>query len=190
MTYAVKEIFKTIQGEGANAGRVATFCRFAGCNLACDFCDTDFVGGQPYETAAELADAILGESGDCRFVVLTGGEPLLQVDAGLIGALRRLGFYIAIETNGTVARPAYVDWVCVSPKSKDIVLRSGNELKLVYPQPDVPPEAFDGLAFDRFSLQPIDGPNRDANTAATIAYCLEHPKWNLSLQTHKFAGLR
>lgn len=210
MTYAVKEIFKTLQGEGRFAGRVAVFCRFAGCNLwsgreaerneaVCTFCDTDFVGvdgtlGGRYAEAQGLADAITREWGElraARFVVLTGGEPLLQVDAPLIEALHGRGFEIAVETNGTVEAPAEIDWLCVSPKAgAELKVRSGDELKLVYPQPGALPEAFSHLSFRRFSLQPMDGPDREANTAAAIAYCLAHPQWNLSLQTHKHLGIR
>jgi 7-carboxy-7-deazaguanine synthase len=210
VSYAVKEIFMTLQGEGAQAGRAAVFCRFAGCNLwsgreqdrhsaTCQFCDTDFVGtdgtlGGRYATAAMLADAILGQwSGEDedRFAVLTGGEPLLQLDAALIEALHRRGFAIAVETNGTIAPPGGLDWICVSPKAgSELVIRSGDELKLVYPQDGVSPEDFAGLAFARFSLQPMDGPDIRENTARSIDYCLKHPKWRLSLQTHKTVGIR
>ena len=194
MSYAVKEIFKTLQGEGAQAGRPAVFCRFAGCNLACTFCDTDFSGGDSFATTQALVDAIeqawQGPAGH-RFVVLTGGEPLLQVDAPLIEQLHARGFEIAIETNGTLDAPAGIDWVCVSPKSIDgLRLQRGDELKLVYPQHDVPPEAFAHLPFRRFSLQPMDGPALAENTARVIAYCLAHPQWQLSLQTHKTLGIR
>ena len=194
MSYAVKEIFKTLQGEGAQAGRPAVFCRFAGCNLACTFCDTDFSGGDSFATTQALVDAIeqawQGPAGH-RFVVLTGGEPLLQVDAPLIEQLHARGFEIAIETNGTLDAPAGIDWVCVSPKSIDgLRLQRGDELKLVYPQHDVPPEAFAHLPFRRFSLQPMDGPALAENTARAIAYCLAHPQWQLSLQTHKTLGIR
>jgi 7-carboxy-7-deazaguanine synthase len=194
MSYAVKEIFKTLQGEGAQAGRPAVFCRFAGCNLACDFCDTDFTGGESYASASALADMIERAwqgTPDHRFVVLTGGEPLLQVDAPLIEELHARGFAIAVETNGMFDAPAGIDWLCVSPKSCDgLRLRRGDELKLVYPQDDVPPEAFAHLGFRRFSLQPMDGPARADNTARAIAYCLAHPQWQLSLQTHKYLGIR
>jgi 7-carboxy-7-deazaguanine synthase (Cx14CxxC type) len=210
VSYAVKEIFLTLQGEGAQAGRVAVFCRFAGCNLwsgrdedragaACSFCDTDFVGmdgtrGGRYPTAASLAAAIAAEWGEARerrFVVLTGGEPLLQVDAGLIAALHGEGFAIAIETNGTLPAPPGLDWVCVSPKGRSaLCITSGDELKLVYPQPEAPPENFAHLDFARFSLQPMDGPELAANTAKTIAYCLAHPRWQMSVQTHKTLGIR
>ena len=210
MTYAIKEIFLTLQGEGAHAGRAAVFCRFSGCNLwsgreqdraeaVCTFCDTDFVGldgtlGGRYATADDLADTIAAQwsgGADNRYVVLTGGEPLLQVDAALIDALHARGFAIGIETNGTIAAPAEMDWVCVSPKSgADLKLRAGHELKLVYPQPDAPPERFESLAFERFSLQPMDGPDAVINTELAIAYCLKHPQWRLSVQTHKTLGIR
>jgi len=210
MSYVVKEIFLTLQGEGVRAGRVAVFCRFAGCNLwsgreadrsvaQCRFCDTDFVGtdgtrGGRYVGAAELADAIECEWGTARarrFTVLTGGEPLLQVDDALVNELHARGFEIAIETNGTLAPLAGIDWVCVSPKAgTELKARAGDELKLVYPQPGAPPEAFDGLAFAHFSLQPMDGPELARNTAEAVAYCLRHPKWRLSLQTHKVLGIR
>ena len=210
MSYAVKEIFMTLQGEGAQAGRAAVFCRFAGCNLwsgreqdrqsaICRFCDTDFVGtdgtlGGRYASADALADTIAGqwtgEDAD-RFTVLTGGEPLLQLDATLIAALHARGFAIAIETNGTIAPPHGLDWICVSPKAgAEIVIREGHELKLVYPQEGAPPEDFADLSFARFSLQPMDGPEIRENTARTIDYCLKHPKWRLSLQTHKTLGIR
>jgi len=210
MSYAVKEIFLTLQGEGAHAGRATVFCRFTGCNLwsgreadrataQCRFCDTDFVGtdgtrGGRYETAEELADAIEQEWGgtrDFRAVVLTGGEPLLQVDRALLDALHARGFWIAVETNGTIARPPGLDWICVSPKAgTQLFLRSGDELKLVYPQPGAPPEDFSTLDFRRFSLQPMDGPQVADNTARAVAYCLAHPQWRLSLQTHKALGIR
>lgn len=209
-SYAVKEIFLTLQGEGMQAGRPAVFCRFAGCNLwsgreqdrqeaVCRFCDTDFVGtdgtkGGRYRDARSLADAIASEwtAGDAnRLCVLTGGEPLLQVDAELIDALHAQGFTIAIETNGTVAPPPGLDWICVSPKAgSELVLRQGHELKLVYPQPGAMPDAFAGLAFERFSLQPMDGPDAVKNTEQAIAYCLKHPQWRLSVQTHKTLGIR
>ncbi len=210
MSYAVKEIFKTLQGEGAQAGRAAVFCRFAGCNLwtgreedrataQCRFCDTDFVGmdgtlGRRYSSADHLADTIAESwAGPAphRFVVLTGGEPLLQVDAGLIAALHARGFEIAIETNGTVEAPSDIDWVCVSPKTPDeLKIRKGHELKLVYPQAGLPPERFAGLDFERFSLQPMDGRDVVENTRRAIAYCLDHPQWQLSTQTHKHLGIR
>ena len=209
MTYSVKEIFLTLQGEGGQAGRAAVFCRFAGCNLwtgreqdragaVCCFCDTDFVGtdgpgGGKFATAAELAAAAAAAwSGppENRLVVLTGGEPLLQVDAALVEALHAAGFSIALETNGTLAAPAGIDWICVSPKSDaPLAQTTGQELKLVYPQDGVDPARFEGLAFERFSLQPMDGPERDAATRAAVAYCLAHPRWRLSLQTHKYLGI-
>ena len=207
--YAVKEIFLTLQGEGAQTGRRAVFCRFAGCNLwsgreedraeaVCQFCDTDFVGtdgtrGGKY-AAAELAQTIEREWGDDRhhrFVVLTGGEPLLQVDEALIAALHGVGFEIAVETNGTVEPPAGLDWVCVSPKAGiELVVQTGNELKLVFPQQGAAPEDFVDLAFEHFSLQPMDGPDVGANTVRAIAYCIQHPQWRLSLQTQKALGIR
>ncbi len=210
MSYAVKEIFLTLQGEGAQAGRTAVFCRFAGCNLwsgreadraeaQCRFCDTDFVGtdgtrGGRYASAEDLADTIEAEWGAPRagrFVVLTGGEPLLQVDAALTAALHARGFEIAVETNGTLAAPAGLDWICVSPKAgTELRLRSGDELKLVYPQTGAEPERFAALDFTRFSLQPMDGPDLPDNTRRAIAYCLAHPRWRLSLQMHKALGIR
>ena len=209
MSYAVKEIFYTLQGEGVQAGRPSVFCRFAGCNLwsgresdraaaACDFCDTDFVGtdgagGGRYAGAAALAAAVAAAwptDAGRRFVVCTGGEPLLQLDPPLVEALHREGFEIAVETNGTIAAPAGVDWICVSPKSTaELVQTSGHELKLVYPQADAPPAKFAGLAFDTFILQPMDGPDRLANTQACTDYCLAHPQWRLGLQTHKIVGI-
>ncbi|WP_316201121.1 MULTISPECIES: 7-carboxy-7-deazaguanine synthase [unclassified Bradyrhizobium] len=210
MSYAVKEIFMTLQGEGAQAGRAAVFCRFAGCNLwsgreadrataTCRFCDTDFVGtdgtlGGRYETAAALAEAIGGQwTGGAadRYTILTGGEPLLQVDADLIEALHARGFAVGVETNGTLIPPDGIDWICVSPKAgAELQLRQGHELKLVYPQHGAEPETFAGLAFERFSLQPMDGPESAANTARAIDYCQHHPQWRLSLQTHKMIGIR
>jgi 7-carboxy-7-deazaguanine synthase (Cx14CxxC type) len=209
--YSVKEIFYTLQGEGANAGTPAVFCRFAGCNLwsgreadrtdaVCNFCDTDFVGtdgdgGGKFADAQALARAVeaawpTGVSSH-RFVVCTGGEPLLQLDSGAIEAFHARGFRVAIETNGTLAPPAGVDWVCVSPKaSAALALRSGNELKLVYPQDDALPERFESLAFEHFFLQPMDGPARERNTREAIDYCLAHPRWRLSLQSHKIIGIR
>jgi len=209
MTYAVKEIFLTLQGEGGQVGRPAVFCRFAGCNLwsgreqdresaICNFCDTDFVGmdgegGGRFATADKLAAAVeaawRGGPND-RLVVLTGGEPLLQVDAALIDALHARGFSLALETNGTIAAPEGVDWICVSPKAQAPLAQvSGHELKLVYPQPGVDPARFEGLSFERFLLQPMDGPARAENTQAAIAYCLAHPRWRLSVQTHKYLGI-
>jgi 7-carboxy-7-deazaguanine synthase (Cx14CxxC type) len=210
MSYAVKEMFYSLQGEGRHAGRPAVFCRFAGCNLwsgrerdrasaACNFCDTDFVGvdgdgGGRFNDVSALANAIdqmWGGNGGKRFVVLTGGEPLLQVNDDLVSALHERGFEIAVETNGTLAAPKEIDWITVSPKGViPLVQSSGDELKLVFPQTDVDPAAFEKLAFDHFLLQPLDGPDRETNTAATIAYCLQHPRWRLSLQTHKFMGIR
>ena len=210
MSYAVKEIFLTLQGEGAHTGRAAVFCRFAGCNLwsgreedrasaNCRFCDTDFVGtdgtlGDRYASADELADVVAAQwTGDDsnRYVVLTGGEPLLQVDGPLIAALHARKFSIAVETNGTIKPPEGLDWICVSPKASDgLTLRQGHELKLVYPQEGAEPEDFADLAFERFSLQPMDGPDVIENTARAVAYCLRHPQWRLSLQTHKTLGIR
>jgi 7-carboxy-7-deazaguanine synthase len=210
MSYAVKEIFYTLQGEGALTGRPSVFCRFAGCNLwsgreedraeaACTFCDTDFVGmdgteGGRYETAGALADQIVAAwpvGRRDRFVVCTGGEPLLQLDPPLIGALHARGFEIAIETNGTIPLPAELDWVCVSPKGNtELVVTAGDELKIVVPQEGVDPLAYADLAFRRFSVQPMDGPERERNTALAIQFCLDHPKWQLSLQTHKMTGIR
>ena len=242
--YSVKEIFYTLQGEGAQTGRAAVFCRFAGCNLwsgreaervsaICQFCDTDFAdtngpGGGKFALAADLAAAVMeawvagalgkattdpsttllakGASGsaqddkseaklkDCgdgtRFVVCTGGEPLLQMDEMLIDALHAYDFEIAVETNGTIAAPQGLDWICVSPKAgAPLVAKAGSELKLVFPQKDLPPDDLSGLAFSHFWLQPMDGDNRAANTAAAIAYCLDHPRWRLSLQTHKITGI-
>jgi 7-carboxy-7-deazaguanine synthase (Cx14CxxC type) len=209
--YAVKEIFATLQGEGANAGRAAVFCRFARCNLwsgheahrataICQFCDTDFVGtdgpgGGRFATPSELAQAVEAEwvgSGERhRLVVCTGGEPLLQLDEFAIDALHERGFAIAIETNGTLPVPPGVDWVCVSPKAgADLVVTEGDELKLVHPQAGAEPERYGQLAFRHFFLQPMDGPDRDRNTAAAVAYCLASPQWRLSVQTHKTIGIR
>jgi 7-carboxy-7-deazaguanine synthase (Cx14CxxC type) len=209
MSYAVKEIFLTLQGEGGQAGRAAVFCRFAGCNLwsgreqdrakaVCSFCDTDFVGmdgegGGRFEDAAALAAAIAAQwAGEAshRLVVLTGGEPLLQVDAPLIAALHAEGFSIAVETNGTITAPEGLDWICVSPKADAPLAQvRGQELKLVYPQEGVDPVRFEALAFERFYLQPMDGPQVADNTRAAIAYCLAHPRWRLSTQTHKYLGI-
>jgi 7-carboxy-7-deazaguanine synthase (Cx14CxxC type) len=206
----VKEIFLTLQGEGAHAGRAAVFCRFAGCNLwsgreqdrssaICQFCDTDFVGtdgtlGGRYASADELADTIAAQwTGEhaSRYVVLTGGEPMLQLDSALVDALHARGFAIGVETNGTILPPAGLDWICVSPKAgADLVLRRGHELKLVFPQDQAMPETFAGLAFERFSLQPMDGPDVNQNTERAVDYCLKHPQWRLSLQTHKTLGIR
>ena len=224
--YTVKEIFYTLQGEGAKTGRAAVFLRFAGCNLwtgreadrataACPFCDTDFVGvdglgGGRFETAAELAAAAtshwrglpdLSDTGDGfesasrqqnqRLVVCTGGEPLLQLDGALIDALHASGFEIAVETNGTLPAPAGVDWLCVSPKAgSELILTSGDELKLVYPQPELDPAEFTRLDFQYFFLQPMDGPRLRENMRAAVEYCLLHPRWRISLQTHKLLGIR
>jgi 7-carboxy-7-deazaguanine synthase len=210
MTYSVKEIFYTLQGEGRNAGRAAVFCRFAGCNLwsgreqdraraVCTFCDTDFLGtdgtgGGKFADAEALAAAVYAEwaGGSAgKMVVLTGGEPLLQVDAALTAALHARGFEIAVETNGTIGPPEGVDWLCVSPKSHaPLAVTRGDELKLVYPQPEATPDRFEHLAFDHFLLQPMDGPDLAANTQAAIGYCLAHPQWRLSVQTHKVVGIR
>lgn len=208
MGYVVKEVFRTLQGEGANSGRAAVFCRFTGCNLwsgreehrasaVCQFCDTDFVGtdgsgGGHFADATSLADHVCEVAGDIRFVVCTGGEPLLQLDEGLIDAFHRLGFEIAIETNGTLAVPRGIDWVCVSPKAgADLVVTSGDELKLVYPQLGAGgrPERYEDLEFRHFFLSPMDGAERDVNTRAAIDYCLAHPRWRLSVQTHKYLGI-
>ncbi|MEO6378008.1 MAG: 7-carboxy-7-deazaguanine synthase [Caulobacteraceae bacterium] len=210
MSYAVKELFLTLQGEGGQAGRAAVFCRFAGCNLwsgreqdraeaVCNFCDTDFVGmdgpgGGRFDTPATLASAARalwqGPTGSPALVVFTGGEPMLQLDTPLIDAFKAAGFEIAVETNGALPAPAGLDWVCVSPKADaPLAQTTGQELKLVFPQPGVDPARFEGLAFERFLLQPMDGPARAANTEAAIAYCLAHPKWRLSVQTHKILGL-
>lgn len=210
MSYAVKEIFYTLQGEGALSGRPAVFCRFAGCNLwsgreedragaQCTFCDTDFVGtdgpdGGRFADAAALADRILSlwpAGAPARFVVCTGGEPLLQLDPPLIAALHARGFEIAVETNGTLPPPAGIDWLCVSPKAGNpLVVTAGDELKIVVPQAGLDPLDFAHLRFRRFSVQPMDGPDRERNTALAIAFCLAHPQWQLSLQTHKVTGIR
>jgi 7-carboxy-7-deazaguanine synthase (Cx14CxxC type) len=228
MTYTVKEIFYTLQGEGAQTGRAAVFCRFSGCNLwsgreedrsraVCQFCDTDFVGTGPdggrFRNVTELADAVercwtggasrpdsnegLGsradstQSGNRRYVVCTGGEPLLQIDEKLIAELHRRGFEVAVETNGTRLAPKSLDWICVSPKAgAPLVQTTGNELKLVYPQDNAPPEKFEQLDFRHFFLQPMDGADIAGNTERAIEYCLRHPRWRLSIQTHKLVGLR
>ncbi len=210
MSYAVKEIFHTLQGEGANAGRPAVFCRFAGCNLwsgrerdranaICRFCDTDFVGtdgegGGRFAEAGGLARAVAetwaAKEDGPKLVVCTGGEPLLQLDAALIAAFHAEGFEIAVETNGTIAAPEGIDWLCVSPKAgATLVQESGDELKLVYPQAGAEPERFRHLPFGNYYLQPMDGPARKENTAAAVAYCLAHPQWRLSVQTHKVIGI-
>ena len=211
MSYSVKEIFYTLQGEGANAGRPAVFCRFAGCNLwsgreedrltaVCKFCDTDFVGtdgtqGGKYLTAEDLVARIESQwpspERKRRFVVLTGGEPMLQIDEALVSSLHARGFEIAVETNGTIKAVAGIDWVCVSPKAgSEIVVTQGQELKLVYPQLDALPVRFEHLAFENFYLQPMDGPDQLANSKAAITYCQQNPQWNLSTQTHKMLGIR
>ena len=210
MVYAVKEAFLTLQGEGRQAGRVAVFCRFAGCNLwsgrdedresaQCRFCDTDFVGvdgenGGRFAGAEDLSRILArlwGKGREGRFVVLTGGEPLLQLDADLIAALYAEGFEIAVETNGTLPAPAGVDWICVSPKAGTTLAQThGDELKLVFPQPGAEPERYEGLDFRHFLLQPMDGPDILRNTKAAIDYCLAHPRWRLSLQTHKIVGVK
>jgi 7-carboxy-7-deazaguanine synthase (Cx14CxxC type) len=228
MTYTVKEIFYTLQGEGAQAGRAAVFCRFSGCNLwsgreedrsraVCKFCDTDFVGTGPdggrFKTPEELADAVdrcwsggvgrtefeegaasdrvSGDSDARKYVVCTGGEPLLQLDEKLIDALHTHGFEVAVETNGTRPAPPSIDWICVSPKAgAPFVQTAGSELKLVYPQAEAPPENFERLDFRHFFLQPMDGPDVARNTELAIDYCLRHPRWRLSIQTHKLVGIR
>ncbi|MBN9533568.1 MAG: 7-carboxy-7-deazaguanine synthase [Alphaproteobacteria bacterium] len=209
MSYAVKEIYYTLQGEGAQTGRPAVFLRFAGCNLwsglerdrekaVCTFCDTDFVGtdgpgGGKFAGAGDLATAVAAfwpRGAGRPYVVCTGGEPLLQLDESLILELHARGFEIGVETNGTVDAPPGIDWICVSPKSTATLrLMHGHELKLVYPQDDAMPERFTSLPFQHFFLQPMDGPAREANTKAAIAYCLAHPQWRLSLQTHKLTGI-
>jgi 7-carboxy-7-deazaguanine synthase len=210
MTYAVKEIFYTLQGEGINAGRPAVFCRFAGCNLwsglekdradaDCTFCDTDFVGtdgvgGGKFETAATLVDAVMShwpEGAPRPFIVCTGGEPMLQIDEGLIDALHAKGFEIAVETNGTLNPPDGLDWICMSPKAgTSLAITRGHELKLVYPQLGADPTDYEDLKFQHFLLQPMDGPDRERNIGFALEYCLAHPPWRLSLQTHKFLGIR
>jgi 7-carboxy-7-deazaguanine synthase (Cx14CxxC type) len=228
MTYTIKEIFYTLQGEGAQTGRAAVFCRFSGCNLwsgreedrsraVCQFCDTDFVGTGPdggrFAGAAELADAVnrcwtgdvshpdfnegagsradSAKPNDRKYVVCTGGEPLLQLDDNLIAQLHQRGFEIAVETNGTRPAPKSLDWICVSPKAgAPLVQTTGSELKLVYPQEGAPPEKFECLEFRHFFLQPMDGPDVARNTERAIDYCLRHPRWRLSIQTHKLVGLR
>ena len=208
--YSIKEIFYTLQGEGIHAGRPAVFCRFSGCNLwtgreqdrataICDFCDTDFFGigpdGGKFAAATELAEAVAGRwpaaAGGRPFVVCTGGEPLLQLDEAAIDALHARGFEVAVETNGTQTLPRGLDWVCVSPKADaPVVVRGGDELKLVFPQSKALPERFLGLDFKHWLLQPMDGPDRDEATREAVAYCLAHPQWRLSVQTHKVIGVR
>ncbi len=212
MTYAVKECFYTLQGEGFHTGRAAVFLRFAGCNLwtgreadrataVCPFCDTDFVGigpdGGRFDTAAALALAVASrwpqnaDGGGRRFVVCTGGEPLLQLDEAALDALHSAGFAVAVETNGTLLAPRGLDWICVSPKAgAPLVQRSGDELKLVYPQPHGAPDLYEALDFTYFALQPMDGPETDRNIQLALEYCLQHPRWRLSLQTHKRLGIR
>lgn len=211
MSFAVKEIFYTLQGEGANAGRAAVFCRFAGCNLwsgreedragaLCDFCDTDFVGtdgegGGKYPDARALADAIdrlwPREGAGKKLVVCTGGEPLLQLTDELVRVLHERGFEVAIETNGTRPMIPGIDWICVSPKAQGhLVVVSGDELKLIYPQAGAEPERYEGLDFAYFFLQPMDGPERERNTRLAVRYCLDHPRWRLSLQTQKVLGIK
>ncbi len=215
MAYSVKEVYFTLQGEGMHTGRPAVFCRFAGCNLwsghepdrstaTCPFCDTEFVGtdgpgGGRFRTAVDLARAVTAawpgdpggsESREKPLVVCTGGEPLLQLDEDAVAAFHEAGFEVAVETNGTLEPPAGLDWICVSPKAgAPLELRRGHELKLVYPQSGAPPEEFAKLEFEYFFLQPMDGPRREENTRLAIAYCLAHPQWRLSLQTHKYIGL-
>jgi 7-carboxy-7-deazaguanine synthase (Cx14CxxC type) len=212
MKYAVKELYYTLQGEGVNVGRPAVFLRFAGCNLwtgleedrqnaVCQFCDTDFVGtngpgGGKFESAELLAGAVVsawpsnGSSRIKKLVVCTGGEPLLQLDAGLVNALHYVGFEVAIETNGTQSAPDRIDWICVSPKAgAELRLREGHELKLVFPQEGAEPQLFENLPFQHFLLQPMHGPRVAENTALAMAYCMAHPQWRLSLQTHKILGI-
>jgi 7-carboxy-7-deazaguanine synthase len=212
MSYSIKEIFYTLQGEGAQTGRPAVFCRFTGCNLwsghekdrataVCQFCDTDFVGtdgagGGNFASPADVAQAVSSQwpaQRDARvrpLVVCTGGEPLLQLDEALIAAFHQAGFEVAIETNGTRPAPPGIDWICVSPKAgTDLVLCSGHELKLIFPQENAEPELYEHLDFQHFFLQPMDGPNREENTQLSLRYCLEHPRWRLSLQTHKLLGI-
>lgn len=210
--FAVKEIFYTLQGEGANVGRAAVFCRFAGCNLwsglekdrtdaVCDFCDTDFVGtdgegGGRFADVTALADAIneqwkQNSKLEGKFVVFTGGEPLLQLTEELVSALHLRGFEVAIETNGTKSPPPGIDWICVSPKARaELVLKAGDELKLIYPQVGAEPERYENLDFNHFFLQPMDGPERAHNTQLAVRYCMDHPRWRLSLQTQKILGIK
>ncbi len=208
MSYTVKEIFYTLQGEGAHTGRAAVFCRFSGCNLwtgreedraraICQFCDTDFVGTGPdggrFASASELADAVdrCWRGGTGKYVVCTGGEPLLQLDDAAIAALHDRGFEVAVETNGTRPAPESLDWICVSPKAgAPLIQKSGNELKLVFPQDRAMPNQFEELDFEHFFLQPMDGADTALNTERAIEYCLRNPRWRLSIQTHKLLGLR
>jgi 7-carboxy-7-deazaguanine synthase (Cx14CxxC type) len=212
VSYSVKEIYYTLQGEGAQTGRAAVFCRFSGCNLwsgreedrasaVCAFCDTDFVGtdgpgGGKFASADALADSVLAEwpavaeSAGRRLVVCTGGEPLLQLDGRLVKAFHARNFEVAVETNGTRIPPHGIDWICVSPKAgADLVVTAGHELKLVFPQPGAEPEKFAEMRFEHFFVQPMDGPDRERNTRLAADYCLRHPQWRLSLQTHKLIGL-
>ena len=209
MSYAVKEMYYTLQGEGMQAGRPAVFCRFAGCNLwtgreedrhraTCQFCDTDFVGtngpgGGRFPEPDDLAMAAAGmwpSAEGIKYIVCTGGEPALQLDETLINALHARGFEVAIETNGTTALAPGIDWICMSPKAgTDIVVRTGDELKLVFPQPEAQPEQFEDFGFSNFLLQPMDGPDRERNTRLAVEYCKAHPRWRLSLQTHKYLGI-
>jgi 7-carboxy-7-deazaguanine synthase len=213
MTYSVKEIYYTLQGEGAHTGRPAVFLRFAGCNLwsgreehraqsVCRFCDTQFVGvdgpgGGKFETASELAEAVARHwnapnAGGRPYVVCTGGEPLLQLDTAAIDALHLAGFEVGVESNGTIVAPEGIDWLCISPKgTAELLQRTGSELKLVYPQVEqsAQPGQFEHLAFENFFLQPLDGPERDKNTILTIDFCKQHPRWRLSMQTHKYLGI-
>ncbi len=209
MVYSVKEIFKTLQGEGGQAGRAAVFCRFSGCNLwtgreedradaTCNFCDTDFVGtdgvgGGKFNDANALCDALVkcwGTTTERRLVVFTGGEPLLQLDDAVINTVHKAGFEIAIETNGTLPAPASIDWICVSPKANaELKQKTGKELKLVYPQDGVSPSDFEALPFDHFWLQPMDGAKRVENTALAVEFCMNNPRWRVSLQTHKLMGI-
>ena len=212
MTYRVKEIYYTLQGEGTHAGRAAVFCRFSNCNLwtgrekdrhraICQFCDTDFVGtdgpgGGRFATGVDLTTAVSAvwdsqaRTRESAFVVCTGGEPLLQLDEPAVAALHAAGFEVAVETNGTRPAPIGLDWVCVSPKAgAPLALMSGDELKLVYPQEGADPDMFEDLGFPRLLLQPMDGPDRDKNTRLAVEYCLAHPRWRLSLQTHKYLGI-
>lgn len=205
MPYTVKEIFHSLQGEGGQSGRAAVFLRFAACNLwngreesradaVCGFCDTDFIGGTKFPDAETLAERVSdlwpAGAGGPRLVVVTGGEPALQLDSVLVAALHDRGFTVAIETNGTLTLPVGIDWICVSPKAgTTLAVTRGNELKLIYPQSGAPPAAFEHLEFDHFFLQPMDGPDHQANTRAAIAHCLTHPRWRLSVQIHKIVGI-
>ncbi len=210
MAYKIKELYYTLQGEGAQTGRPAIFCRFSGCNLwsgreedrhkaICQFCDTDFWGidglnGGRFETAVELAKVVAGfwpsEAGGRPYVVCTGGEPMLQLDTPLVEAFHQEGLEVAVETNGTIVPPEGIDWICMSPKAgTDLLITSGQELKLVFPQPGAEPERYDQLDFTHFFLQPMDGPDAEHNTRLTLNYCLEHPQWRLSLQTHKLLNI-